>query len=152
MPCAVNETAAVPATASSQRLHPDAAPDIIAEEPERAWSAAEQLASVSEPRGHETQTELTSANRVAFLGQLSASIAEINQPISAVVMNAEAALRLLLAQPTDTDAIRQLLACIVEDGLRSGDIANRTRALIKDATRRECLEEAVASLTGVDAN
>jgi len=43
------------------------------------------------------QTELAAANRVAFLGQLSASIAEINQPISAVVMNAEAALRLLLA-------------------------------------------------------
>jgi len=32
------------------------------------------------------QTELASANRVAFLGQLLASIAEINQPISAVVM------------------------------------------------------------------
>src|SRR3984957_10413746 len=152
MPCAVNETAAVSATASSQRHHPDAAPDTIAEEPEWAWSAAEQLASDSEPRGHETQTELTSANPVAFLGQLSASIAEINQPISAVVMNAEAALRLLLAQPTDTEAIRRLLACIVKDGMRSGDIANRTRTMIKDATRRECLEEAVASLTDVDAN
>ena len=131
MPCAVNETAAVPATASSQRLHPDAAPDIIAEEPERAWSAAEQLASDSEPRCHETQTELA-ANRVAFLGQLSASIAEINQPVSAVVMNAEAALRLLLAQPTDTEAIRRLLACIVKDGMRTADIANRTRALINE--------------------
>jgi C4-dicarboxylate-specific signal transduction histidine kinase len=152
MPCAVNETAAVPATASSQRHHPNPPPDTIAEEPEWAWSAAEQLASDSETRCHETQTELVSANRVAFLGQLSASIAEINQPISAVVINAEAALRLLLAQPADTEEIRRLLACIVEDGLRSGDIANRTRALIKDATRRECLEEAVASLTGVDAN
>ena len=121
MPCAVNETA-------------DPRPNIIAEEPEWAWSAAEQLASVSEPRGHETRTELASANRVAFLGQLSASIAEINQPISAVVMNAEAALRLLLAQPTDTEAIRRLLACIVKDGMRTGDIANRTRALIKDAS------------------
>ena len=76
------------------------------------------------------QTELASANRVAFLGQLSASIAEINQPISAVVMNAEAALRLLLAQPTDTEAVRRLLACIVKDGMRTGDIVNRTRALI----------------------
>jgi C4-dicarboxylate-specific signal transduction histidine kinase len=129
MPCAVNETAAVSATASSQRHHPDAAPDTIAEEPEWAWSAAEQLASDSEPRGHETQTELTSANPVAFLGQLSASIAEINQPISAVVMNAEAALRLLLAQPTDRDAIRRLLACIIKDGMRTGDIANRTRTM-----------------------
>ena len=47
------------------------------------------------------------------------------------------ALRLFLAQPADTEAIRRLLACIVKDGMRSGDIANRTRALIKDATRRE---------------
>src|ERR1700733_396217 len=143
MPCAVNEPTAVSATASSQRRHPNPSPDIIAEEPEWAWSAAEQLASDSEPRGHETQTELTSANPVAFLGQLSASIAEINQPISAVVMNAEAALRLLLAQPTDRDAIRRLLACIIKDGMRTGDIANRTRTMIdrKRADERLCASE-----------
>jgi C4-dicarboxylate-specific signal transduction histidine kinase len=70
------------------------------------------------------QTELASANRVAFLEQLSASIGEINQPISAVVMNAEAALRLLLAQPT-------------EDGMRTGDIAYRTRALIQESAAAE---------------
>ena len=76
------------------------------------------------------QTEAASANRVALLGQLSASIAEINQPICGVVMNAEAALRLLLAKPPDTEAVRRLLACIVKDGTRTGDIVNRTRALI----------------------
>jgi hypothetical protein len=38
------------------------------------------------------QTELVSASRVAILEQLSASIGEINQPISALVLNAEAAL------------------------------------------------------------
>ena len=83
------------------------------------------------------QTKLASANRVAFLGQLSASIAEINQPISAVVMNAEAALRLLLAQPTGTEAVQRLLACIVKDGMRTGDIVNRTRALIKEGAATE---------------
>jgi C4-dicarboxylate-specific signal transduction histidine kinase len=83
------------------------------------------------------QTELASANRVAFLEQLSASIAEIKQPISAVVMNAEAALRLLLVQPTDTEAVRRLLACIVTDGMRTGDIVNRSRALIKKAPPTE---------------
>jgi C4-dicarboxylate-specific signal transduction histidine kinase len=82
----------------------------------------------TEPRCQGTQTELASANWVAIQGQLSASIAEINQPISSVVMNAEAALRLLLAQPTDTEAVRRLLACIVKDGMRAGDIVNRTRA------------------------
>jgi C4-dicarboxylate-specific signal transduction histidine kinase len=106
---------------------------MIAEESERASSIPEQPAGDSEPLCHETQAELASANRVAFLGQLSASIAEINQPISAVVMNAEAALRLILAQPTDAEAVRGLLACIVEDGMRTGGIVNRTRTLIKKA-------------------
>jgi signal transduction histidine kinase len=84
---------------------------------------------------HETVTATASAKTHhpnpppdAILEQLSASIAEINQPISAVVMNAEAALRLLSAHPTDTEAIRQLLVCIVKDGLHTGDIVNRTRA------------------------
>jgi C4-dicarboxylate-specific signal transduction histidine kinase len=79
------------------------------------------------------QTKLASANRIALLEQLSASIGEINQPISAVLMNAEAALRLLVAQPTDREAVRRLLACIVRDGMRTGDIVNRTRALIKES-------------------
>jgi C4-dicarboxylate-specific signal transduction histidine kinase len=79
------------------------------------------------------QTELASANRIAFLEQLSASIAEIKQPISAVVMNAEAALRLLVAQPTDREAVRRLLACIVRDGMRTGDLLNRTHALIEES-------------------
>jgi len=70
----------------------------------------------------------------AILEQLSASIAEINQLICAVVMNAEAALRLLGAQPTDTEAVRRLLACIVEDGLHTGDIVHRTRALADQFT------------------
>jgi C4-dicarboxylate-specific signal transduction histidine kinase len=136
MPNAVREASAVTAVVFATRFHPNPPPVIIAEEPESAWSAPEQPASDSEPRCHETQTELASANQVGILGQLSASIAEINQPISAVVMNAEAALRLLLAQPTDTEAVRRLLACIVKDGMRTGDIVNRTRALIKKAPRR----------------
>jgi C4-dicarboxylate-specific signal transduction histidine kinase len=82
------------------------------------------------------QTELASANRIALLEQLSASIGEINQPVSAVLMNAEAALR-LLAQPTDTEAVRRLLACIVRDGMRTGDIVNRTRALIQESVAAE---------------
>jgi C4-dicarboxylate-specific signal transduction histidine kinase len=93
------------------------------------------------------ETESTSANRAAILGQLSASIAEINQPISAVVMNAEAALQLLLAQPADTDAVRRLLACIVKDGMRTGDIVHSTRALVKKA---ECLEINAVTLEAID--
>jgi C4-dicarboxylate-specific signal transduction histidine kinase len=100
---------------------------------EWAWCPPKQPAQDSVLRCYETQAELACANRVAILGQLLASIGEINQPISAVVMNAEAALQLLFVQPTDTEAVRRLLACIVKDGMRTGDIVNRTRALIKKA-------------------
>ena len=115
-----------------ERRYPNTPPDIIAEECESAWSAAELPASESKPRCHEIQPE--SAHRDEILGQLSASIAEVNQPISAVVMNAEAALRLLLARPIDTEAIRRVLACIVKNAMRTGDIAHRARALT-DRTR-----------------
>jgi C4-dicarboxylate-specific signal transduction histidine kinase len=137
MPYAVHATCALAATAFAKSFHPNPAPDIIVAEPEWAHSAREEPVSDREPPFHEAKAELASANRVAFLTQLSASIAEINQPISAVVMNAEAALRLLLAQPIDTEAIHRLLACIVEDGMRSGDIVNRSYALIKKAPRKE---------------
>jgi C4-dicarboxylate-specific signal transduction histidine kinase len=122
MPNAVHEISAVTATVIATRFQPDPPGAIISE------GAPEEPACDSEPRCHETRTDLARANRVAILGQLSASIGEVNQPISAVVMNAEAALRLLLAQPTDTEAVRRLLACIVKDGMRAGDIVNRTRA------------------------
>jgi hypothetical protein len=83
------------------------------------------------------QMELASANRVEFLEQLLASNDEISQPLCAVVLNAEAALRLLLAQPTDTEAVRRVLACIVRDGMRAGDIVGRTRVLIKKSAATE---------------
>jgi hypothetical protein len=58
-------------------------------------------------------------------------------------MNAEAALRLLGAQPTNTEAVVRSLACIIKDGMRSGDIVSRTRALInrERADERPCAGE-----------
>ena len=123
MPNAVDETSAVTATVFAKRSSRPS-----------ARHHPEQPASDSEPPEETRRSWRREPGRDP--GQLSASIAEINQPISAVVMNAEAALRLLLAQPTDTEAVRRLLACIVKDGMRTGDIVNRTRALIKKAPRR----------------
>jgi C4-dicarboxylate-specific signal transduction histidine kinase len=137
LPYAVHATCAFTATAFAKSFHPNPAPDIIVAEPVWACSAREQPVSDREPQFHEAEAELASANRVAFLTQLSASIAEINQPISAVVMNAEAALRLLLARPADIEAVRRLLGCIVKDGMRGGDIVNRTHALVKKAPRKQ---------------
>ena len=64
---------------------------------------AEAEARESERRYREMQMELAHANRVATMGQLTASIAhEVNQPIAATVTNAQAALRWLGAQPPES--------------------------------------------------
>ncbi|MGF6854032.1 trifunctional serine/threonine-protein kinase/ATP-binding protein/sensor histidine kinase [Paraburkholderia sp. CI3] len=99
---------------------------------------AEEEARGSERRYREVQTELAHANRVATMGQLTASIAhEVNQPIAATVTNAQAALRWLAAQPLDAEKVRQALGRIVNDGNRAGDVIGRIRELIKKAPPRK---------------
>jgi C4-dicarboxylate-specific signal transduction histidine kinase len=98
---------------------------------------SEEGACNSEPRGHETQTALAHANRVAILGRLSASIAhELIQPIGATVTASQAALRWLGSQPPDLEEAREMLAQIVQDGTRAGGIIHRILALLKKAPSR----------------
>jgi PAS domain S-box-containing protein len=95
---------------------------------------AEWEAHESERRYHEAQMELAHANRVATLGQLSASIAhEINQPIAAAVNNASAALRWLGKEPPDLEQARQALNRIFKNGNRASEVIGRMRALLKKA-------------------
>ena len=95
---------------------------------------AEADAHESERRYRETQTQLAHANRVATMGQLTASIAhEVNQPIAATVANARAALRWLGAEPPNLGEVRQALGRIARDGDRAGAVVGRIRALIKKA-------------------
>jgi PAS domain S-box-containing protein len=87
---------------------------------------------------HRMQMELAHANRVATMGQLTASIThEIKQPVTATVTNASAALRWLEARPPNLEEARQALGSIVETGLRAGDIVDRIRALIQKAPPRK---------------
>jgi PAS domain S-box-containing protein len=98
---------------------------------------AEAEVRESERRYRELQMELAHANRVATMGQLSASIAhEINQPIAAVIANANAGLRWLGAPRPDLGEVRQALGRIVRDGTRAGEVIARVRALIKKTTPR----------------
>ena len=86
----------------------------------------------------EVQMELTHANRVTAIGQLTASVAhEVSQPIAAAVTNAQAALRWLGAQPPDLEEVRQALGRIIKNGGRAGDVIGRIRALIKKAPPRK---------------
>ena len=99
---------------------------------------AERERRESERRYREVQMELAHANRVATMGQLSASIAhEVNQPIAAAVTNAQAALRWLGVRPPVLEEARQALGRIVKDGNRASDVVGRIRALIKKAPPRK---------------
>jgi PAS domain S-box-containing protein len=99
---------------------------------------AEAEARESDRRYREMQMELAHANRVATMGQLTASIAhEVNQPIAATVINAEAALRWLGAGSLNPEEVRQALTSIIKDGNRAAEVINRIRALIKKAPPRK---------------
>ena len=99
---------------------------------------AEAEARESERRYREMQMEVAHANRVATVGQLTASIAhEVNQPIAAAVTNAQAALRWLGAQPPELEEVRQAIGRIVRDANRAGDVIGRIRELIKKAPPRK---------------
>ena len=98
---------------------------------------AEADARESERRYRELQMELAHANRVVTMGQLSASIAhEINQPIAAVIANANAGLRWLGARRPDLDEVQQALRRIVRDGTRAGEVIGRVRTLVKKVSPR----------------
>jgi PAS domain S-box-containing protein len=99
---------------------------------------AEAEARKSERRYREAQLELAHANRVATMGQLTASIThEVNQPITAAVTYALAARRLLAAEPKDHLEVDDVLSLIIKEGNRAGEVVGRIRALIKKAPARK---------------
>ena len=86
----------------------------------------------------QVQAELAHVTRVTTLGELAASIAhEVNQPIAAVVTNAEAALRFLGRHPPDLEEVREGLHSIIKDANRAGDVIGRIRELMKKAPPRK---------------
>lgn len=76
--------------------------------------------------------QLLHAGRVAAMGELAASLAhELTQPLAAILSNAQAALRLLAAEPPDVEEVRASLADIVDDDKRAADVIKGVRALLK---------------------
>jgi PAS domain S-box-containing protein len=104
----------------------------------------------------QAQMELAHANRVAAMGQLSASIAhEISQPIGAVLSYANAASHWLAAQPPAVEEVRGAVDFIVKSGVRASEVVDRIRALVKKAPpRKDRLEinEAILEVIGLTRN
>ncbi|HEY1942296.1 MAG TPA: AAA family ATPase [Roseiarcus sp.] len=98
----------------------------------------------------EMQIQLEHANRVATLGQLTTSIAhEVSQPITASVVNAEAALRWLDRPQPALEEARQALGRVVRDGGRASVVIRRARDLIKKAPERKDRVDANAAIREV---
>ena len=92
---------------------------------------------ITERRRAEVETaqlrqEIAHVGRVSVMGQLASALAhEINQPLGAILRNAEAA-TLFLQDPTpDLDEIRAIVADILADEQRAGAVIDRMRALLK---------------------
>src|SRR5580704_11926218 len=108
-----------------------------------AMAAAVQIFKDNMIERDRAQAELAHVNRVTTMGRLTASIAhEVNQPVAAVVTNADAALRWLGAQPPDLEEARQALGHIIKDGNRASEVIRRIRTLInkKVPTRNDRMD------------
>jgi C4-dicarboxylate-specific signal transduction histidine kinase len=76
--------------------------------------------------------DLTHIGRVSAMGELAASLAhELNQPLTAILSNAQAAQRFLAADVVDLEQMREILSDIVADDKRAGDVIRRLRVLFK---------------------
>ena len=80
--------------------------------------------------------ELAHVSRVSVIGELGQSLAhEINQPLAAILTNAEAAIRLLSNETPDAEEVREALGDIVADNKRAQNIIKRIRGLVKKSSQ-----------------
>ena len=101
-------------------------------------AAAREREVADQARNAATQAELARVARLTTMGEMAASIAhEINQPLAAVVNNANAGLRWLNKKPPNTDEIRLALVRIVNDGERGSSIIDSIRAMLKKGGQKK---------------
>src|SRR5258705_12417094 len=119
------------------------------------FAAQATIALKSTPRERqyrEMQSERAHANRVATMGQLTASIVhEIKQPIATAHTNAAAALRFLDKGPPDVAEVKEALTCIVNDADRTSDLVDRIGSLIKKAPPRKEVVDLNAAILAATA-
>ena len=81
------------------------------------------------------QADLARVARLTTMGELAASIAhEVNQPLMAVVTNADTCVRWLAKDPPDLDEARKAADRIVSAGHRAGDIIRTIRTMARKST------------------
>jgi PAS domain S-box-containing protein len=95
---------------------------------------AEEYLRESDRRYRQAQAELAHVTRVTTLGEMSASIAhEVNQPLAAIVNNAEATVRWLGRDVPDLEEARAAIGRVVKAAHRGGEVIRRVRDFSKKA-------------------
>jgi signal transduction histidine kinase len=123
----------VVATSVAEREWPD---ELIEQLQLVGETVANVLASgQAEREAGRLRQELAHIGRVSAMGELTASLAhELNQPLTAILNNAEVAQQHLEAAPPNLEELREILADIVADDKRAAEVIQRLRALLKKGT------------------
>ncbi len=86
----------------------------------------------AEREANERRLQIELLSRVSLLGEMTAALAhELNQPLSAIVSNANAGIRFIDRGKADLEGIREILADMAADGLRAHEIIDNVRTTIK---------------------
>ncbi len=81
---------------------------------------------------HRDRQEIAHLTRVSTLGELAGSLAhELNQPLTAILSNVQAAQRFMDQEPIDLAEVREILKDIVDDSCRASEVIRRIRAFVK---------------------
>ncbi|MEA3131007.1 MAG: two-component system, LuxR family, sensor kinase FixL [Paraburkholderia sp.] len=82
---------------------------------------------------HRNRRDLAHLTRVSTIGQLASSLAhELNQPLTAILSNVQAAQRFMMSDPIDLAEVRDILNDIVQDDYRASEVIRRIRAVVKN--------------------
>jgi PAS domain S-box-containing protein len=102
---------------------------------------AEEALRDSQTRNQLDRLEIARASRLSMLGEIAASLAhELNQPLAAIVSNAQAAQRLIATGATNPADMTEMLRDIAEQGTRAGEVIRRLRGWIdRDHPPRQAL-------------
>jgi signal transduction histidine kinase/integral membrane sensor domain MASE1 len=85
----------------------------------------------AELEAQRARQELAHFSRVSTMGELTASLAhQLNQPLTGILSNAQAARRFLDASPPDVQEIRDIVGDIIEDDRRAGEVIRRMRDMM----------------------
>ncbi len=96
----------------------------------------------AEADAEQQRKDLAHVTRIAALGELSGAIAhELNQPLTAILSNAQAARRMLRTQPPKLGDIADALDDIVQEDIRASEVIQRLRRLMKkDVSKHEAID------------